>query len=128
MKGQRQDELRRATRMIRENKEFLRSQQVVELSYRYKVYMLNSNFTYILATTCNVMQDEDAVLVANKWWSSIHLAMRPSIISSLSAINDAGLPRPTKNCMLREMLIHAGNRLVDEKNTETHQKCWYHKR
>ena len=61
------------------------------------------------------MEDEDAVMVANKWWSSIHPAMRPSIISLLSAINDAGLPRPTKNCTLREMLIHTGNRLVDEK-------------
>ena len=32
-----------------------------------------------------------------------------------SAIDDAGLPKPTKNCTLRELMIHAGNRLADEK-------------
>ena len=32
-----------------------------------------------------------------------------------SAIDDAGLPRPKKNCTLREMIAHVGNWLVEEK-------------
>ena len=55
------------------------------------------------------------VLVATKWWSRKHPAIKPSIISLRSAIDDAGLPKPTKNCTLRELMIHAGNRLADEK-------------
>ena len=60
------------------------------------------------------MDDDDAVLVAKKWWSRSH-ATKPSLISVVSAIDDAGLPRPKKNCTLREMMAHVGNRLVEEK-------------
>eukprot|EP00731_Ephydatia_muelleri_P006897 Em0003g1145a len=84
-------ELQRS-RSIRLNKEFLHSQQMI----------------------ANVMDDDDAVLVAKKWWSRSH-ATKPSLISMVSAIDDAGLPRPKKNCTLREMMAHIGNRLVEEK-------------
>ena len=61
------------------------------------------------------MDDDDAVLVAKKWWSRSH-ATKPSLISmAVSAIDDAGLPRPKKNCTLREIMAHVGNWLVEEK-------------
>ena len=60
------------------------------------------------------MDDDDAVLVAKKWWSRSH-ATKPSLISMVSAVYGAGLPRPKKNCTLREIMAHVGNRLVEEK-------------
>ena len=59
------------------------------------------------------MDDNDAVLVAKKWGSRSH-ATKPRLILVVSAIYDAGLPR-SKNCMLREIMAHFGNWLVDEK-------------
>ena len=44
----------------------------------------------------------DAVLVATRWWSSTH-AMKPRIISLVSAIEDAELPRP--NCGIQHPLL-----------------------
>ena len=60
------------------------------------------------------MDEADAVLVTKKWWSRSH-ATKPSLNSVVSAIDDAGLPSPKKNCTLREMMAHVGNRLMEEK-------------
>ena len=72
------------------------------------------------------MDEADAVLVTKKWWSRSH-ATKPSLNSVVSAIDDAGLPRPKKNCTLREMMAHVGNRLVEEKGLPLTELLGYQK-
>ena len=61
------------------------------------------------------MDDDNAVLVALQWWQSQRSA-RVCITGIVAQIDRLGIPRPKKdNCTLRELLIHFGNRLVEEK-------------
>ena len=100
-------ELQRA-RSIRLNKEFLHSQQMVCSGYKISSFTFNSNRSQMSWMKLMLF------LVTKKWWSRSH-ATKPSLNSVVSAIDDAGLPRPKKNCTLREMMAHVGNRLVEEK-------------
>lgn len=66
----------------------------------------------------DAMDDDDALLVASLWWSSSHQA-RPSVTELIAEIDQVGLSRPRKkNSTLREVLIHVGNRLVEEQFVE----------
>ena len=61
------------------------------------------------------MDDDDSVLVALQWWHSQNSA-RVCITGIVAQIDSLGISRPRKkNCTLRELLIHFGNRLVEEK-------------
>ena len=60
------------------------------------------------------MDDDNAVLVASQWWQSQRSA-RVCITGIVAQIDGLGIPRPKKNYTLRELLIHFGNRLVEEK-------------
>ena len=60
------------------------------------------------------MDDDDAVLVASQWWQSQRSA-RVCITGIVAQIDGHGIPRPTKNYTPRELQIHFGNRLVEEK-------------
>eukprot|EP00731_Ephydatia_muelleri_P007481 Em0003g1729a len=91
-------ELQRA-RSIRLNKEFLHSQQMI----------------------ANVVDEADAVLVTKKWWSRSH-ATKPSLNSVVSAIDDAGLPKPKKNYGALGVEGKAFMRLLSEKIAATWHK------
>ena len=54
------------------------------------------------------MDDDDAVLVASQWWQS-QRSTRVCITGIVAQIDGLGIPRPKKNCTLRELLIHFGN-------------------
>ena len=56
------------------------------------------------------MADDNAVLVASQWWQS-QCSARVCITGIIAQIDGHGIPRPKKkNCTLRELLIHFGNR------------------
>ena len=60
------------------------------------------------------MDDDDAALVANRWWSKSHTA-RPYVKGLIKELDNLGMPRPAKKtASLQAILIHLGNRLVEE--------------
>ena len=60
------------------------------------------------------MDDDDAALVSNRWWSNGHTA-RPYVRGLSEELDNLGIPRPAKKSgSLRAILIHLGNRLVKD--------------
>ena len=66
------------------------------------------------------MDDDNAVIVASQWWHSQYNA-RVCITGIVAQIDRLGIPRPNKNCTLQGLLIHFGNRLVEEKLVQLKQ-------
>lgn len=50
----------------------------------------------------------------DRWWSKDHTA-RPHVRGVIDVLDDLGMPWPAKkNSSLRDMMIHLGNRLVED--------------
>ena len=88
------------------NKEFLCKQQMV-LHTLIPTIIFNCPFL-------KAMDDDDAALVSNGWWSNGHTA-RPYVRGLTEELDNLGIPRPAKKSgSLRAILIHLGNRLVKD--------------
>ena len=88
---------------------YIANKWYVQVSYKISSFTFNSNRSQMSWMKLMLFW------LPKKWWSRSH-ATKPSLNAVVSAIDDAGLPaRPKKNCTLREMMAHVGNRLVEEK-------------